>query len=111
VGLGGEEQVLQVGELKLVGGLRESRQRLLDAKVVDRARIDRERRVRAQAVKAEAPAARGRHRLELAAYAVAPRFVHTEHRRVGRQTQSRARPRFLDDLALELQLVRITRVL
>src|SRR6266851_1607197 len=67
--------------------------------------------MRAQAVKAEAPAARSWHRLELAANAIAPRIVHTKHRRVGRQPQSRARPRLLDDLPLELELVLIRRVL
>src|SRR6266851_6692438 len=67
--------------------------------------------MRAQAVKAEAPAARGWDRLELAANAIAPRIVHPEHRRVWRQPQSRARPRLLDDLPLELELVRVVGVL
>src|SRR5229473_3453209 len=67
--------------------------------------------MRAQAVKAKAPAARGWDSLELAANAIAPRIVHPEHRRVGRQPQSRARPRLLDDLPLQLELVRIRRVL
>src|SRR6266851_4094908 len=67
--------------------------------------------MRAQAVKTKAPAARGWDRFELAANAIAPRIVHPEHRRVWRQPQSRARPRLLDDLQLELKLVLIRRVL
>src|SRR5229473_317865 len=58
-------------------------------------------------MKAKAPAARRRHGLELAANAIAPWIVHPQHGRVGRQPQTRARPSLLDDLPLELELVRI----
>src|SRR5260370_35291588 len=62
-------------------------------------------------MKAKAPAARGRHGLELAANAIAPWIVHPQHRRVGRQPQTRARPRLLDDLTLELELGKVVGVL
>ena len=109
--LHGEKQVLEVGDLQLVRGLRKCGQGLLYAQVVDEAHIDWQHRVRPQSMEAETPALTGRHRLELAPDSVAPRVVHAQHRRVRRQPQPHSRPGFLDDLSLELQLMRVRGVL
>src|SRR6266852_7980359 len=67
--------------------------------------------MRTKPMKAEAPAASRWHSLELAADPVAPRIFHAEHRSIRRQPQTHPRPRLLDHLPLELQLMGIGRVL
>jgi hypothetical protein len=111
VRLGGKEQVLQVLQLHLIGGLRERRQRLLYAQVVDLAGIYRQDRVRAEPVEAKPPALGAGDGLELAPDPVAPRVVHAKHRCVRRKAKPGARPCLLDHLALELELVRVRGVL
>src|ERR1700687_3613955 len=106
VRFGGQEQVLEVLQLEFVGGLGEGGQRLLDAEVVDEARIDGQDLMRTKPMKAAPPRPALRDGFELAADAVAPRLVHTEHRGVGRKAESRPSPRFVDDLALDLVVVR-----
>src|SRR5439155_5134163 len=109
--LDGEQKILQVFELQLARRPRESRQCSLDALVVNQTAVDRQHRMGPHAVKTESPSARGRKGLELAADPISPGVVHAEHRCIGRETQTRSRPRFLDDLALQVQLMRVRRVL
>src|SRR5438309_8440228 len=111
LGFDGEQQVLQALELHLVCRLSERGQRALDAQVVDEATVDREHGVRPHAVEAEPPSFGAGDRLELSADPVAPRLVHAEHRRVGRQAQAGPCPGLLDHLLLEVELIRIVRVL
>src|SRR3979409_2341263 len=65
----------------------------------------------AEPVKAKSPHPALRNRLELTANPVPPRFLHTEHGRVRRETKARACPGFLYDLSFHLELVRVSRVL
>src|SRR6202158_2076846 len=111
VRFGGQEQVLEVLQLEFVGGLGEGGQRLRDAQVGDEARIDGQDLMRTKPMKAEPPRPALRDGFELAADAVAPRLVHPERRRVGGKEKSRRSPRFVDDLPLDLELVRVSGVL
>ena len=102
-----QQQVLQTFQLELVRRLREGGQRALDAPVVDEAAVDRQHRMRAHAVKAESPSAGRRESLELAADAISPGIVHSEHRGVRGETQPGPRPCLFHHLPLQLQLMRV----
>src|SRR5205085_7417440 len=105
--LDGEQQVLDPIDVELVGSPRKGGQGLLDPGVVDGARGDRLDGVRPLAMEAETQAVRGWDRFELSPDPVAPWVVHPQHWRVGRKPEARPRPRLLDHLPLQLQLVRV----
>src|SRR5438477_11895660 len=63
--------------------------------------------MRAHAVKAESPSAGRRDGLELAADAISPGIIHSQHRGVRGETQPGSRPCLFHHLPLQLQLMRV----